>query len=54
MMYVVVVHGTSDDPEIVGPFETFEEADAWGKAFLDPENAAWYVQRVIAPEQAEV
>ena len=49
-MYVIVFDaGDPDRVELIGPFASDAAATEWGRGALDPMDAVWAVEHVIAP-----
>jgi hypothetical protein len=49
MWVIVFDNGDPKRVELIGPFSSEEAAQDWGRAALDPFDAAWMVERITRP-----
>lgn len=49
-MHVIVFdNGDPDRVDLIGPFGSFEDAERWARAALDPFGAAWVAEPLLTP-----
>jgi hypothetical protein len=50
-MHMILITNLSDEPEIIGPFDSKPNAETWAKQNLS-EFVAWHAVPVMSPAEA--